>query len=181
LDLRALSVELRESIALRTDTGLHFGEVRHFERGRMDVECDGFFDLRTQVEFQFKLPGFGATVYGVARVLRAISISARMKRYTLSVLRMRRNDRLLLQQWIEYSARGETTVQRGYREEYDPGTESNPWGIKTLDSNVRTEGGRAAVRQALRSRFGATDTNPTISKGPGRRLGSGRSPLRGRR
>ena len=149
-------LQLRESISLRTQDGLFFGELLKFGGGRMEVECDGRFDLRSEVEFQLKLPGFNSTVYGVARVLRAISRTALIRQYTLRVLRMRDKDRLLLQQWVDYSARGKTTQQAagpGADTGYDPKAEPNPWGIASLDSTVQTTAGKLALRDAMRARF----------------------------
>jgi hypothetical protein len=154
-------LQLRESISLRTQDGLFFGELLRFGGGRMEVECDGRFDLRSEVEFQLKLPGFNSTVYGVARVLRAISRTALIRQYTLRMLRMRDKDRLLLQQWVDYSAKGQTTQQSAGRpsdSSYDPKAEPNPWGIASLDSTVQTTAGKLALRDAMRARFTPSST-----------------------
>jgi len=171
--------DLRESISLRTDDGLFFGELLRFELGRMEVECDGRFDLRTEVEFQLKLPGFNATVYGIAKVLRAISKTAVIRQYSLRLLRMRDKDRLLLQQWVDYSVRGRSQEQSNTSPEA-PATDrelaANPWGVRSLDSAVRTEAGRSAMRDALRARFTPSSTASAASLGGTRR--SGRASLR---
>jgi len=149
-------LELRESISLRTQDGLFFGELLKFGGGRMEVECDGRFDLRSEVEFQLKLPGFNSTVYGVARVLRAISRTALLRQYTLRIQRMRDKDRLQLQQWVDYSARGQSTEQSAGKPVdtgYDPKANPNPWGIHSLDSAVQTTAGKLALRDAMRARF----------------------------
>ncbi len=148
-------LELRESISLRTQDGLFFGELLRFGGGRMEVECDGRFDLRSEVEFQLKLPGYNSTVYGAARVLRAISRTALIRQYTIRIQRMRDKDRLLLQQWVDYSARGKTTQQpRGQAPAvYGSKADLNPWGIHSLDSTVQTTAGKLALRDAMRARF----------------------------
>ena len=151
-----IALELRESISLRTQDGLFFGELLRFGGGRMEVECDGRFDLRSEVEFQLNLPGFNSTVYGVARVLRAISQTALIRQYTLRIQRMREKDRLQLQQWVDYSARGKTTQQAStnpIETSYDPKVNPNPWGIHSLDSTVQTTAGKLALRDAMRARF----------------------------
>jgi hypothetical protein len=165
-------LELRESISLRTQDGLFFGELLKFGGGRMEVECDGRFDLRSEVEFQLKLPGFNSTVYGVARVLRAISRTALLRQYTLRVQRMRDKDRLLLQQWVDYSARGQSTSQTSgqpVETGYDPKVQPNPWGIASLDSTVQTTAGKLALRDAMRARF-----TPSSVGASRERAGSGR-------
>jgi hypothetical protein len=169
-------LQLRESISLRTQDGLFFGELLRFGGGRMEVECDGRFDLRSEVEFQLKLPGFNSTVYGVARVLRAISRTALIRQYTLRVLRMRDKDRLLLQQWVEYSARGQTTEQNSGRvaqSGYDPKVEPNPWGIASLDSTVQTTAGKLALRDAMRARFTPSSVGASRERASGGRKNPG--------
>jgi hypothetical protein len=154
--INRLVLELRESISLRTQDGLFFGELLKFGGGRMEVECDGRFDLRSEVEFQLKLPGFNSTVYGVARVLRAISRTALLRQYTLRIQRMRDKDRMLLEQWVDYSARGQATGQHSgqpVETGYDPKAQPNPWGIASLDSAVQTTAGKLALRDAMRARF----------------------------
>jgi hypothetical protein len=157
-------LELRESISLRTQDGLFFGELLRFGAGRMEVECDGRFDLRSEVEFQLKLPGFNATVYGVARVLRAISRTALIRQYTLRILRMRDKDRLQLQQWVDYSSRGKTTEQVGGSSGYDPKADPNPWGIQSLDSAVKTTAGKLALRDAMRARFTPSSVGASMGR-----------------
>ncbi len=166
-------LELREAISLRTEDGLFFGELLKFGGGRMEVECDGRFDLRSEVEFQLKLPGFNSTVYGVAKVLRAISRTALIRQYTLRVHRMRDKDRLLLQQWVDYSARGRSTQDHAtapVQTNYDPKINPNPWGIHSLDSTVQTTAGKLALRDAMRARFTPSSTGVSreqISDGRG--------------
>jgi hypothetical protein len=178
-------LELRESISLRTQDGLFFGELLRFGAGRMEVECDGRFDLRSEVEFQLKLPGFNTTVYGVARVLRAISRTALIRQYTIRIIRMRDKDRMQLQQWVDYSYRGRTTDQSGGETAYDPKVEPNPWGIHSLDSNVQTTAGKLALRDAMRARFTPSSVGASREQGgSGRRqradVPAGRSPSSGR-
>ena len=165
-------LELRESISLRTQDGLFFGELLRFGGGRMEVECDGRFDLRSEVEFQLKLPGFNTTVYGIAKVLRAISRTALLRQYTLRIQRMRDKDRDQLQQWVDYSARGQTTQQahgRPAATDYDPRADPNPWGIQSLDSTVQTAQGKLALRDAMRARFTPSSTSASREQPTSRR------------
>ena len=154
--LSRIILELRESISIRSEDGLYFGEIMRFGGGRMEIECDGHFELRAELEFQLKLPTFNATVYGIARVLRAISRTALLRQYTLRIQRMRAKDRLLLQQWVDYSARGpggDPSGTRASEAAYDSATDPNPWGIADLDAEAQTQAGKLALRDAMRARF----------------------------
>ncbi|MFH1464552.1 MAG: hypothetical protein ABIO70_09200, partial [Pseudomonadota bacterium] len=162
--LSRVVLELRESISLRTEEGLFFGELTRFGGGRMEVESEGRFALRGEVEFQLKLPGFNSTVYGVARVLRVISRTAFLSQITVRILRMRDKDRRLLQRFVAYSAQGRSQEQAAWGEGIDAG-EANPWGIRSIDAEQQTEAGRLAQRDALRQRF-------DLSAGPRSRSGS---------
>ncbi len=159
-------LKLRESVSLRTEDGLFFGELLRFGRGRMEVECDGRFDLRSEVEFQLKLPGFNTTVYGVAKVLRAISRTALIRQYTLRVLRMRDKDRVLLEKWVDYSSRTAATSAHA-ETAHDPKANPNPWGIASLDSTVQTQAGKLALRDAMRARFAPSSAGPSRDGLPG--------------
>jgi hypothetical protein len=166
--LARVVVEPRESISLRTDDGLFFGDLLRFGAGRMEVETDGRFELRAELEFQLKLPGFGATVYGVARVLRAISRTALLRQYTLRVVKMRDSDRITLQRWVDYTARGQaayTAELADLEQPYDPTADPNPWGIVSLGSDLQTQSGRLALRDAMRARFTPSSAGPRSRSG----------------
>ncbi|MFH1464345.1 MAG: hypothetical protein ABIO70_08150 [Pseudomonadota bacterium] len=168
MPLARVVIELRESISLRTDDGLFFGDLLRFGAGRMEVETDGRFELRAEIEFQLKLPGFNATVYGVARVLRAISRTALLRQYTLRVLKMRDSDRIALQRWVDYTARGQSGYAAGLADSdqpYDPARDPNPWGIGSLDSSLQTQSGKLALRDAMRARFTPSSAGPRSRSG----------------
>jgi hypothetical protein len=156
-------LDLRESISLRTGEGLFFGELAKFGGGRMEVESEGRFELRSEVEFQLKLPGFNSTVYGVARVLRVISRTAFLSQVTLRIIRMREKDRILLQRFVAYSARGRSQEQSAWDGEADA-AEGNPWGIRPIDAEQQTAAGRIAHRDAQRARFEPSG-NPSSGSG----------------
>jgi len=96
-----MTLKVFAGISLRADDDVHFGALVRIHAAMAGVETDGIYAVGQQIEFQLELSDLDRSVQGVAQVRRAELQPAALNRYLLRILRMRRSDQALLQEWYQ--------------------------------------------------------------------------------
>ncbi len=142
------------SISLRSDMGVHFGTAYRIEQAKLIVETDGIYRLGAELEFQLELPRFGSTVYGSVRVQRAAVRSDDLNRYQLDICKLRAEDAVLLQEWVEDMKSGGTSANPQRHVTISNISLASDMQVRQLGGGTTWDGGRMAARREGRGRMG---------------------------
>lgn len=101
-----MTLKVFAGISLRNEEGVHFGTLVRIRTGLAGVQTDAVYRVGDRLEFQLDLTGFDTTVHGIAEVRRADTRQDDLSSYLLRVIKMRRVDQDLLQEWYEQQQAG---------------------------------------------------------------------------
>jgi hypothetical protein len=101
-----MTLKVFAGISLRSDEAVHFGTLVRIRTGLAGVQTDATYELGEMLEFQLELTGFDTTVHGLAQVRRADLHRDDLSNYLLRILKMRRSDQELLQEWYDQQQAG---------------------------------------------------------------------------